>query len=60
MAAVTGMDYIMYVPDSATILQEKIDVLLAQDEVLVERKRKEEKEGTTWKPWLLWSCHASD
>ena len=43
MAAVTGMDYIMYVPENASSLQVKIDELLAQDEVLVTRKRKQKK-----------------
>ena len=61
MAAVTGMDYIMYVPDSATILQEKIDVLLSQDEVLVERKKKQKKKkGRRGHRGGFWSCYASD
>ncbi len=43
MAAVTGMDYIMYIPESTDTLKAKIETLLAQDEVIVERKRKERK-----------------
>ena len=40
MAAVTGMDYIMYVPDDAETVQASIETLLAQNEVIIQRKRK--------------------
>ena len=43
MAAVTGMDYIMYVPEETSSLKTKIDELLSQDEVLVTRKKKQKK-----------------
>ena len=43
MAAVTGMDYIMYVPDDAETVQASIETLLAQNEVIIQRKRKKKK-----------------
>ena len=43
MAAVTGMDYIMYVPEAPAVLQEKVTTLLEQEEILVERKKKQKK-----------------
>ena len=43
MAAVTGMDYIMYVPENSDSIQEKLEALLDADEVLVERKKKQRK-----------------
>jgi hypothetical protein len=43
MAAVTGMDYIMYVPDNAETVKASIDALLAQEEVMIQRKRKQKK-----------------
>ena len=41
MDAVTGMDYILYVPEDS--VSEKVEALIVPDEVLVERKKKQRK-----------------